>query len=200
MLIPVLLFLAAAPQEADQPAGEHYQKGAAYFRKGQLNEAIAEFEEATRMAPADARAWKSLGVTYAAQGNNRQAEAPLRKACEMAPRDPDACYYFGLASYNLGKYENAIAAYKTALKAGGASARVRSGLGLALEAMGRAADAERELRAAIPQESGKSIADFDPRVELGAFLYRQGRFEEAFVALEDSVKARPDSARAFFEL
>ena len=200
MFLPVLLFLAAAPQEQHQTAGDHYQKGTAYFRNGQLNEAIVEFEEVTRIAPSDARAWKSLGAAYAAQGNNRKAEGPLRKACEMDRRDADACYYFGLASYNLGKYEAAIEAYKTALKAGGAAARVRSGLGLALEATGRAEDAERELRAAILQESGKSIADFDPRVELGAFLYRQGRLAEALVALEESVKVRPDSARAFFEL
>ena len=109
----VHLFLAAAPQDPRQPAGDHYQKGAAYFRNGQLNEAIAQFEEATRIAPADVRAWRSLGVTYAAQGNYRLAEGPLRKACEMDRRDQDACYYLGLASYNLGRYENAIEAYKT---------------------------------------------------------------------------------------
>ena len=89
---------------------------------------------------------------------------------------------------------------RRALKAAGGVARVRSGLGLALEALGRNEDAERELRAAIPQEDGKSIADFDPRVELGAFLYRQGRLKEALGALEESARARPDSARAFFEL
>ena len=123
------------------------------------------------------------------------------KHARWIARDQDACYYLGLASYNLGRYENAIEAYRKALKAAGRAARVRCGLGLALEALGRGEEAERELRGSIKIEDGKSIADFDPRVELGAFLYPPGSCRRSAQRA-----SRPQSRlvrippRAFFEL
>jgi superkiller protein 3 len=77
---------------------------------------------------------------------------------------------------------------------------VHSGLALTLEALGRNEEAERELREAIRLDDGKSLPGSDPRIELGAFLLRQGRLNEALTALRAAVKARPDSARAHFEL
>lgn len=181
-------------------AEEYYRKGAAYFERGQYKEAVAQFEAATRLAPADARAWKSLGVIHAAQGNFKPAEGPLRTACQLDPRDKDACYYLGLASYNLGQYESALDAYTKALRSTSPIGRVHSGMGLVLEALGRSADAERELREALKSGNGQSVPGFDPEVELGAFLFRQGRLEEALRILNEAAKSRPDSARAHFEL
>ena len=200
MLTVVLLFLVAASPQDQKLAEEHYDKGAAYFRSGQLNEALTEFEQATRLAPADVRAWKGLGTAYAAQGNFRLAEGPFRKACEIDPQDQDACYYLGLASYNLSRYEGAIAAFGKALKSGGPVARVHSALGRALEALGHDEEAERELREAINKDDGKSTPDLDPHLEIGTFLFRHGRLEEALRILGEAVKARPGSARANFEL
>ena len=128
MLFAFCLFLAA------QSADPHYQRGAHHFRNGRANEAIAAFEEGTRMAPEDARSWKGLGVAHAAQGNYKKAEHPLSRACEFDARDPDACYYLGLASYNLGRYESAFGAYNKAIKAAGDAGRARAGLGLVLGA------------------------------------------------------------------
>jgi len=200
-MLTALLFFLAAASPPENPADEHYQKGVAHFQNGRLNEAVAEFEVATRLAPADARAWKGLGMAYAAQSNFRLAEGPFRKACEMAPRDEDACYYLGLATYNLSRYKDAIDAFHKALKSVGPGGRVHAALGRALEALGQNDEAsERELREAIRYDDGKSPPDLDPRVEWGAFLFRQGRLEEALRALTEAVKARPDSARANFEM
>jgi len=198
LLALCLFFLALQPER--KAANEHYQRGAEYFRSGRINDAIAAFEEATLLAPADARSWKGLGVAYAAQGNYKKAEHPLSKACEIDTRDPDACYYLGLASYNLGRYESALDAYNRALKTAGDAGRVRAGLGLVLEALGKTETAERELREATKIANRKSPPDSDPRVEFGVFLFRQGRLEEALRALEAAANARPDSARAHFEL
>ena len=199
MLMPLCVFLMAA-QPAHKTVNDLYQQGAESFRLGRIDDAITAFEEAVRLAPADARAWKGLGVAHAARGNYKSAEQPLRKACEIDPRDPDVCYYLGLASYNLGRYENATDAYNKALKAPGDAGRARAGLGLVLEALGKADAGERELREATKIANGKSLPDSDPRVELGAFLFRQGRLEEAARVLEQAAGARPDSPRAQFEL
>jgi tetratricopeptide (TPR) repeat protein len=198
-MLPAILLLALAPPQ-HVPADEHYRRGTAYFQSGRHDDALAEFEQLTELAPADARGWKGVGVVHAAHGNYRQAEAPLRRACELDERDQDACYYFGLASYNLGRYDNSIAAYRKALRSSSPAARVRSGLGLALEAAGRVEEAERELREAVKLTAANLTPGFDPHVELGAFLFRQGRLKEAQRALERAVALRPNSSRAHFEL
>jgi tetratricopeptide (TPR) repeat protein len=186
-LVPLLLLTA---QDA-------YDRGAALLRNGQIDAAIAAFEQVLQHTPRSAPALRGLGVAHASRGEFKLAEQPLRGACEIDPRDPDGCYYYGLASYNLGRYENAAGAYRQALKSSGRPARAHTGLGLAYEALGRAGDAERELREAVATDDGKSLPDFDPRVELGAFLLRQGRLDEAKATLLD---ARQDSPRAHFEL
>jgi tetratricopeptide (TPR) repeat protein len=189
-IIIILLTQSAAGQDS-------YERGAALLKIGRLDEAIAAFEEFTRAAPEDARGWRGLGVAHASRGDYKLADQPLRRACEIDPRDQDGCYYYGLASYNLGRYQDAIAAYGKALKSGARLGRVRTSLGLVYEAAGNGSAAERELRNGIANDDGKALPDFDPRVEYGAFLFRQGRLEEAKATLE---QARQDSPRAQFEL
>ncbi len=185
-----LFSLALAAQTA-------YDRGAALLRERRIDEAIAAFEQALQRSPRSAPALRGLGVAHAYRGDNKLAEEPLRGACEIDPHDPDGCFYYGLASYNLGRYDNAIAAYRTALKSSGRAARAHTALGLAYEAASRAAEAEQQLREGVAKDDGKSLPDSDPRVEFGAFLLRQGRLGEAKAALLD---ARQDSPRAHFDL
>jgi Flp pilus assembly protein TadD len=188
--ITFFVWTAAAVQDA-------YERGATLFRNGHYEEAATVFEELTATEPRNARGWRGLGIAHASRGNYRLAEAPLRRACEIDSRVQDGCYYYGLASYNLGRYQNAIESYRKALKSGGRLGRVHTGLGLAYEALGRAADAERELLDGIARDDRASPPDFHPRVEYGAFLFRQGRLEEAKTAF---AQAPRDSPRVHFEL
>lgn len=196
-----VLVLAMLGSQSDQETAEaHYRIGTAHFRNGQFNEALRQFGEATRLAPSHAGAWKGLGRAQAAIGNFGQAEGPLRKSCELEPADEESCLYHGVVLYALNRFEDAIDAYRKALKATRRTGPVHVGLGRALEALGRNGDAEHELRAAIKEGDGSLSPDFNPRIELGAFLFRQGRLEEALPTLQAAVQARPDSARAHFEL
>jgi tetratricopeptide (TPR) repeat protein len=193
MLLPLLLAFAAAAAQSD----DLYQQGASLLKSGRSGDAIAAFEALTRTAPSDPRGWRALGVAHASIGDYKRAAEPLRKACDLDPRDPDGCYYLGLASYNLGRYDGAVMAYTKALKASGRTGRAHTGLGLTYEALGRTADAERELREGVAQHDGRGLPDSDARVEYGAFLFRQGRLDDALKTLEAS---RPDSPRAHFEV
>lgn len=193
---PVLLVLAALAQSESTP-DELYRDGAAHLRNGRVREAIAVFEQITRSSPNDARGWRGLGVAYASTGAYSAAQEPLTKACEMQPRHPDSCYHLGLANYHLGRYDVAKVAFEKALKTGVRIGRVHIGLGLVYEGMGRTDAAERELRAAMAEDDGQSQPDFDPKVEYGAFLLRQGRIDEAMKTLQN---ARTDSPRAHFEV
>jgi tetratricopeptide (TPR) repeat protein len=197
--IIVILCLQGQPAVAEA----RLKAGIDYFRAGKLDEARAELEQAVRLAPSNALAWKSLGAVHAAQGRYQAAEEPLRKACALDPKEPDACYYLGRNCYQLSRFETAIAAYEKALTTHIKTWRVHNGMALALEALGRAGEAERHFRSAaeLNAAAGNTARpDENPRIDLGAFLYRAGRTAESVEQLEKAVTEYGNSARARFEL
>lgn len=192
-------------REAEQhpdSADAHYALGTFYFQAGRPDRAAPSFEHATKLAPSRALFWKALGAAYIAQSQFRLAEAPLRKACDLDPGLEAACYYLGRTLYAANQFEPALGAFEKALKFGPPGSRwlVQRGFGLALEALGRAAEAEKSFRIAIESSPARFRPDEDPRVDYAVFLIRQGRLNEAVQPLEDHVKRFPASSRGQFEL
>jgi Tfp pilus assembly protein PilF len=130
---------------------------------------------ALREQPDSAAAHKLLGMVYVAQEQFQKADQPLQRACQLDPRDETSCYYLGRNYYALSRYEESRSAFESVLKRFPNSSRTRIGLGLTLEALGRAAEAEKYLQEA-PSEYGQ-------------FLFRQGRLEESIAVLRKSGNA-----------
>jgi tetratricopeptide (TPR) repeat protein len=79
-------------------------------------------------------------------------------------------------------------------------ARVHRAVALNFMALGRTVEAEQNFKAAIAmRKDAESLAE-DPRVDYGAFLFRQARTDEALQLLQEAVRAAPNSARAHAEL
>lgn len=170
MLTPLLVALAAA----------QLHTALTHFRERRFVEARESIERALTEAPGDARAWKLLGMTYSAEENYAAAEAPFEKACRLAPSLEDACYYLGRDRYLLNKFEAAEQAFSAAIKRGGKPWRAHGGLALTLEALGRIEAAERGFRRAAELAANASPRPPEnPRIDYGAFLFRQGRLDEA---------------------
>lgn len=150
----------------------------------------------------DAREWKAQGMATAARGDLQGAVEPLGKACALAPRDEDACYFFARNLYALGRYDLARDPFEKALKAAPRSmrSRVHRAVALNFEALGLAADAERHFLQAIRLNRGGGRPSEDPRIDYGAFLFRQGRTEESIEPLERAARDLPSCARAHTEL
>ena len=142
-------------------------------------------------------AWKELGLKLASDRKLEPAADALAKACAQAPKDEDACYYLARTLYTLGRYEEAREPFEKALPAAPKDmlGRVHRAMALNFTALNRPDDAERHFREAVRLGS-----DSDPRIDYGAFLFRQGRLEEALPLLEQAVQALPGSARAHTEL
>ena len=152
--------------------------------------------------PSNAEEWKRLGLTLAAEMKLTAAVGPLTKACELDPRDEEACYYFARTLHALGRWDEARAPFEKALRAAPQRmlARVHRAVALNFMALGRTAEAEQNFKMAIAMRSvAESLAE-DPRVDYGAFLFRQGRTDEALQLLQETVRAAPKSARAHGEL
>jgi len=187
-VIAALLLLAA------QAAGTYYQQGVDLYQKGRADEARVHLKRAVEQEPS-ARHWKALGVLEASVRQYAEAEPALREACRLDPKEQDACYYWGRALYALDRFQASLAALEQALAIDRQPGRAHLGMAQALEALGRAAEAERQFRRAVELGAGAS-ADLDPRLHFGIFLYRQGRTEEAIGRLRS---ARP-SARTHYNL
>ncbi|MCP5117032.1 MAG: tetratricopeptide repeat protein [bacterium] len=193
--------LLAATLLASPDSGEaHYQRGLDCFRTGQLECAIKAFSRAAEIEPSNARFWKLLGMAYAAAGNSEAAEAPFRKACELAPDDADAFYYLGRNDFVLSKFNSSVLDFERALEIDQRNWRVHRGLGLSLEAAGKIEGAEKHLRRAVKLSGSAARPDIDPRVDLGAFLFRRGRLRDALDPLEQALRDHPADARTRFEM
>lgn len=171
-------------------ADEAGRLGLAHFRAGRAAAARPFFEAAVRLKPEDAQSWKLLGLVTTSIGDLDAAASALGKACELAPRDEEACYYLARNRYALGHYEAARAPFEKALLAAPEAMRpkVHRAMALNFVALGLPVEAERHFTEAI-QLSGRVPRDSeDPRVDYGAFLFRQGRTEEAVRPLQQAVQ------------
>jgi len=156
------------------------ERGQAAFRRGDWAEAEKNFLAAVREKPKSPTALKWLGMVYTAEEKFELAEPPFRSACEIDPREELACYYLGRADYALSRYEESRSAFEKALRYQPGSTRIERGMGLTLEALGRAAEAERYLKEAAAGSDKDALSDY------GQFLFRQGRLKESVAVLERS--------------
>jgi Flp pilus assembly protein TadD len=153
-------------------------------------------------APSSAAEWKRLGLALASEKKLVAAVGPLAKACELDPKEEEACYYFARTLHALGRWDEARAPFEKALQAAPQRmlARVHRAVALNFMALGRTAEAEQNFKLAIAMRSVAESLPEDPGVDYGAFLFRQGRTDEALQLLQETVRTAPKSARAHAEL
>lgn len=145
-----------------------------------------------------AEEWRRAGLDRISKGELKEAAADLKKACASESKGGDSCYYFGRTLNMLGQFEDSRKAFELALTRarGEFAARVYRGAALNFVALGDDAEADRHFRQAI-ESAGPGPED--PRVDYGAFLFRQGKTAEASKQLSAAVSANPESARANLE-
>ena len=82
-----------------------------------LDDAIALYIEALQTAPQVHSVLNNLGIALRAKGEHRDALKHLIRAHRLVPSDPDIATNLGNAYKSVGKYDLAVAAYKTAIAA-----------------------------------------------------------------------------------
>ncbi len=147
--------------------------GVEAFQRKDYLEAQKQFKRAVLQNPRNAHANKLLGVVYAVQEDYRSAQEPLRLACALDSHEEDACFYLGRVYYSLGRFEESLKTFKAALAVKPDGSAIQRGVGLALEALGRPAEAELHFLAAARDGSNYTLLDY------GMFLFRQGRLGES---------------------
>ena len=89
-------------------AEAYSNRGLAYDRKGEYDQAIADFNKAIELEPGYAKAYNNRGLAYGRKGEYDQTIADFDKAIELEPDYAEAYNNRGNAHARRGKYDLAI--------------------------------------------------------------------------------------------
>jgi TolB-like protein/cytochrome c-type biogenesis protein CcmH/NrfG len=110
--------LAAIRADSEDPWA-HYALGSVYLFTRRFDDALAEFELATRLNPSFSPARGYHGVALAYCGRWEEGDLAARQALRLSPRDPFAAVYCGVVAYNqfVGRnYADAMQMSREALR------------------------------------------------------------------------------------
>jgi tetratricopeptide (TPR) repeat protein len=102
---------AAAPKVNETRVDEHRNLGIAFYKAGMLEEALREFRRVLDLRPADSSAPLFLGLIAIRQARWDDAADALRQAADAGVPRPAALHNLGFALEQLGRLDEAEAAY-----------------------------------------------------------------------------------------
>ncbi|MCS7238807.1 MAG: tetratricopeptide repeat protein [Thermoguttaceae bacterium] len=194
-------FISKYPQDP-RLADAYYRLGFCEYQLGRFAEAKTAFAEAAKRASDPSLQEDSLFhqglslVRLVAKGDVNSAREGLEvfdrflKAFPKSPSRADALFCRGELLYQLGQKEEAIQAYREALK-GQLSANVRPAarysLGVCLREVGQTQEAAQEFELLLQEFPNDPLAA-EAAAELGDFLFSQKRFDAARQRFEQAQK------------
>jgi tetratricopeptide (TPR) repeat protein len=179
-----------------QSPGARLSLGFWLRKKGQQDEAIAEFREVIRLYKDFALAHNLLGLALYDKGKLDEAMAEFRHAIRLKTDFPPAHNNLGNALSDKGKVDEAIAEYRQALRLNRDYAEAHNGLGNALRATGKLDEAMAEFRHAI--RINKDYAE--AHNGLAAVLLEKDNVDEAIAQFQQATRLKKDYAQAHHNL
>jgi tetratricopeptide (TPR) repeat protein len=135
-------------------------KGYAASQLTDYRGAIDSYGQAVRLEPDSALAWNMLAQSHRAAGDSRRAAVLLERAM-LAVRDvPTTPYLLGESYSDIGRYADAVAAYRIALGMDPKFTPALAGLSRAYSQMGRDGEA-RAARSALEKIDPKLAHELD---------------------------------------
>jgi tetratricopeptide (TPR) repeat protein len=163
---------------------------------GRLDEAEPALHAILQANPREAFAWALLGLVQVRRAQPELALAHVDRALGLDRDHPDYLNLRGVALGELGRLDEAVAAFRRALKRRPAHAECHYNLGKALLKRDDLAGA---------RESFRRAATLDPPQPSAAYMHglvlqREGRAAEALRVFRGIVAAAPDDLDAFLQL
>ena len=153
----------------------HHYLGRAYDGLGRWREAAAAYEKAVQKMPAEAEAWRALGVSLVAGGNSAAAVPAFERVVALLPKDPVARMQLGEALRDLARYKEATEAITIALALDPKPAQYWNSLGTVLGASGKMGEAQQAFAEAAAREPANGMYAYNR----GLALQQLGRRDEA---------------------
>jgi tetratricopeptide (TPR) repeat protein len=200
--------------------------GVAVQGKGRIGEAIELYREALKARPEHLEAWLNLGNALGKSGDVEGGLAAFREAERLQRGDPSigaliraatevkarsatppqvaaSALPGSVASYERanglrerGRFDEAAAAYREAIRIDPGFAEAYNNLGSVLGRQGRAEEAVVEIRKALEISPGLAAA----HINLGIVLAMRGKTEEAAGHFAEALRLNPRDASTHFNL
>ena len=94
----------------------YYNRGFAYFNKGETDKAISDYSKAIKFKSDNAEVYHHRGFAYFNKGETDKAISDYSKAIDFDPSNAVVYYNRGLVYFNRGEYDKAIADYSTTIQ------------------------------------------------------------------------------------
>ncbi|HVM59936.1 MAG TPA: tetratricopeptide repeat protein [Verrucomicrobiae bacterium] len=166
----------------------HCDLGTTLAQEGRLPDAIAQYEQAARIAPEDPDTQFNLGLAFKKQGQLVEAIGHYEQALRLKPDYADAHYNLGNALLQEGKLTDAIEHYQQAVRIAPGFADAQFTLGLALGKQGRLPEAIGHYEQALRLRPDYAEAHGN----LGNALAQTGRLAEAMGHWEQALRLKPN--------
>jgi tetratricopeptide (TPR) repeat protein len=170
----------------------HYNLGTALLNDGQIDEAIAHYQQTLQANPAYADAHMNLGRAFLQKAMPDEAIAHYRKAIDLKPAYAQAHYNLALALMQKSQVDEAIRHYERAIEINPAYFDARNNLGSALFQAGRLNDAIASYKNALRIDPHSARAHNN----LAAALVQKGRIAEAISHYQEVLKIDPAQVKA----
>lgn len=115
--LPGTLPAHAQSAESDARVQELYGQAKAAQLRGDLPEAIANYEKILSIAPQLGPAYNNLGALYFRQHDYKKAAAVLEHGLKISPAMPSASALLGISLFEMGEYSKARPSLEAALRA-----------------------------------------------------------------------------------
>jgi tetratricopeptide (TPR) repeat protein len=178
--------------DAETLAQQLYVQGLDYHREGQLDRALAAYEQALRLQPGYFDVLHHIGILAWQAGDHGVAEQFLQAALEVDAQVPAAHSNLGNVFKATGRHEAALASYARALALDDTNVDAHYNCGNTLQALGRFEAALASYDRAIALAPGDAQAWNNRAAVLQELL----RYDEALHSFETALRLQPDNAEA----
>ena len=160
----------------------HFNRGLAYYNRGQLEQSIAEYQKAIQINPNFAQARNNLGNVYYNQSKLEEAVVEYQGAITINPNYAKAHYNLGVVYHQQGKLEEAIVQYQQAMASNSKEGKRGNNSGVTYSDPGR-------LVFGMPQDNSTTNPNYaQAHYHLGFVYNDQGKLKDAIAEYQQAIQ------------